>query len=190
MVKEIANSLGKNIPEITEENLQEHIDTISVDKLLRAIVVNGYVCTSDLIHATAYFARRKNIEQTKKDCDTSCLSQSFFTWGQDRRFCDVEWDDLPDIECFLFQELRAHLKGDLTMSIQEAEGYLRYVIKKLTLESKKTYEDNIAKYEQQLKDCKELPREEYCNKYPDTSRPEKTINQKITLAKRILELKE
>ena len=190
MVTEIATSLGKSIQDITVEELQQHIDEMQVEDLLRAIDINGYVRTSDLIHATAYFARRKNIEQTKKDCDTSCLSKSFFTWGQDRRFCDVEWDDLPDIERFLFQELRAHLKGDLTMSIQEAEGYLRYVIKKLTLESKKTYEDNIGNYEQQLKDCKGLPREEYCNKYPDTSRPEETINQKIALANRILELKE
>ncbi|MCR5412916.1 MAG: hypothetical protein K6E76_08285 [Patescibacteria group bacterium] len=188
MVTEIATSLGKSIQGITVEELHQYIDTISVEDLLRAIDVNGYVRTSSLTHATAYLARRKNIEQTKKDCDTSCLSQSFFTWGKDKRFIDVKWDDLPDIEHFLFRELTAHLKGDL--SIKEAEGYLRYVIKKLTLESKKTYEDNIAKYEQQLEDHKELSTEEYCRKYPNMSRTEKTINQKITLAKRILELKE
>ena len=107
MVTEIATSLGKSIQDITVEELHQYIDEMPVEDLLRAIDVNGYVRTSSLTHATAYFARRKNIEQTKKDCDTSCLSQSFFTWGNDKRFFDVEWDDLPDIEHFLFRELKA-----------------------------------------------------------------------------------
>lgn len=158
MVKEIANSLGKSIPEITLDELRKHIDEMEEDEILREINVNGYINIDDLKRATAYFAGRKNIEQTKKICDTSCLNTVFFDNYTGR-------NELTKAEVYLLRDLKkTHCYNEQQISMEEAVTYLYNLI----TDQIETYYPgwlDTSIYKTILQDLKKLTSEDFYEKY-------------------------